>query len=62
MELKKMSLQQLRYGIIRCEARLSGVLPFGYMKNETFTKEAMREYKEELQRRNQTQLDFKQDE
>lgn len=59
MELKRMSLQQLKYGVIRCKARLSGVLPFGLMKNETFTSEALREYQNEIDKRKQTELDFK---
>lgn len=59
MELKKMSLQQLRYGIIRCEARLSGILPFGYMRTEHRVREAMRDYQTELDKRKQTELDFK---
>lgn len=59
MELKRMSLQQLKHGVIRCEARLSGVLQFGLMKNETFTREALREYQNELDKRKQTELDFK---
>lgn len=59
MELKEMSQQQLRSGIIRCEERLCGILPFGLMKNETFTREAMREYQTELDKRKQTELDFK---
>ncbi|WP_252639682.1 MULTISPECIES: hypothetical protein [Dysgonomonas] len=59
MELKEMSQQQLKSGIIRCEARLCGILPFGLMKNETFTREAMREYQTELDKRKQTELDFK---
>lgn len=59
MELKKMSLQQLRSGIIRCEARLSGILPFGLMRTETRVREAMREYQTELDKRKQTELDFK---
>ncbi|QIK58833.1 hypothetical protein G7050_02840 [Dysgonomonas sp. HDW5A] len=54
-----MSLQQLKHGVIRCEARLSGVLQFGLMKNETFTREALREYQNELDKRKQTELDFK---
>lgn len=59
MELKKMSLQQLKHGIIRCEARLSGILPFGLMRTEHRVREAMREYQAELDKRKQTELDFK---
>lgn len=59
MELKRMSLQQLKSGIIRCEARLSGVLQFGLMRTETRVKEALKEYKQELIARGQNELDFK---
>lgn len=54
-----MSLQQLRYGVIRCEARLSGVLPIGLMRTETRVKEALKEYKQELIARGQNEFDFK---
>ena len=59
MELKKMSQQQLKHGIIRCEARLSGILPFGCMRTEHRVREAMRDYQTELDKRKQTELDFK---
>ena len=59
MGLKGMSLQQLRYGVIRCEARLSGVLPIGLMRTETRVKEALKEYKQELIARGQNEFDFK---
>ncbi|MFV0536786.1 MAG: hypothetical protein ACK5M3_05355 [Dysgonomonas sp.] len=49
---------KIRYGIERCRARLSGILPYGLMKNETFTREALKEYEQELERRGQKQLDF----
>ena len=59
MELKGMSLQQLKYGIIRCEARLFGITPLGYMRTEARVKEALSEYRNELSKRKQTELDFK---
>lgn len=59
MGLKGMPLQQLRYGVIRCEARLSGVLPIGLMRTETRVKEALKEYKQELIARGQNEFDFK---
>lgn len=59
MQLKKMSLQQLKHGIIRCEARLSGILPIGLMRTEHRVREAMREYQTELDNRKQKELDFK---
>ncbi|MFV0331675.1 MAG: hypothetical protein ACK5KL_17955 [Dysgonomonas sp.] len=54
-----MSLQQLKHGIIRCEARLSGILPIGLMRTEHRVREAMREYQTELDNRKQKELDFK---
>lgn len=51
--------EQLRHGIARCEARISGIMEYGYMKNETFTREAMKQYKDELSKRLQNQLEFK---
>lgn len=54
-----MSLQQLKHGIIRCEARLSGILPIGLMRTEHRVREAMRDYQTELDKRKQTELDFK---
>jgi len=57
--IKDYTDEQLRHGIIRCEARLSGILPFGLMRNETRVKEALKEYKNELSKRGQNQLEFK---
>lgn len=54
-----MSQQQLEDGIFRCKARLSGVLPFGLMGTEVRIRDAMREYQAELDKRKQTELDFK---
>lgn len=50
---------QLRCGIARCEARLSGILSLGLMRTETRVKEALRQYKDELQKRGQNELEFK---
>ncbi len=50
---------KIRHGIERCKARIAGILPYGLMKNETFTREALKEYEQELERRGQKQLDFK---
>lgn len=59
MELRKMSTLQLRLGVSRCEARLSGMIPLGLMRTEYRVREAMREYQAELNIRKQTELDFK---
>nr|DAJ08484.1 MAG TPA: hypothetical protein [Caudoviricetes sp.] len=57
--IKDYTNEQLRYGIARCKARLTGILPFGLMRNETMVKEALKEYRNELQKRGQNELDFK---
>ncbi|MDR1089912.1 MAG: hypothetical protein LBL79_02455 [Prevotella sp.] len=57
--IKTYSDEKIRHGIARCEARLSGILPYGLMRNETMVKEALRQYKKELVRRYQNQLEFK---
>lgn len=59
MELKKMSQLQLRQGVLRCEARLSGMSPIGLMRSKENIREAMREYQTELDKRRQKELDFK---
>lgn len=59
MDLKYMTEEELRYGIERCRARLSGILPIGYMKTPDQVKAAMREYIMELNRRGRCEMDFK---
>lgn len=56
--IKDYSDEQLRYGIARCEARIAGVMEYGYMRNETFTRGALKQYKDELSKRGQNQLEF----
>lgn len=58
MELKKMSAEYLRQSIWRCEHRLAWE-DYGLMKTEHRVREAMREYQTELDKRKQTELDFK---
>lgn len=58
MKPREMTEEQLRHALSRCEARLSGIMPMGYM-TDTMVKEAMNHYREELQRRGQTELEFK---
>lgn len=37
MDIKKMSNRDLKYGIDRCNARLAGIMPMGYMdRNDAF--------------------------
>jgi hypothetical protein len=57
--IESYSDDKIRYGIERCKARLAGILPYGLMRNETFTREALKIYEHELERRGQKQLDFK---
>lgn len=56
--LKDYTDEQLRHGIIRCEARISGIMEYGYMRNEAFTREALKQYKDELSKRGQNILEF----
>ena len=35
MDIKKMSNRDLKYGIDRCNARLAGIMPMGYMGQGT---------------------------
>lgn len=58
MELKKMSTEYLRQSISRCELRLAWS-EYGLMRTEYRVREAMREYQTELDKRKQTELDFK---
>jgi len=56
--MKHLSDEELRFGIERCKARLSGIMPMGYM-NEKRVREALNEYTNELQKRGQNELEFK---
>lgn len=56
--LKDYSDEQLRHGIDRCEARLSGVMPMGYLTDKII-REALVQYRGELHRRGQTEIEFK---
>lgn len=47
MDIKKMSNINLKYGIDRCNARLSGIMPMGYMNKDRCIK-ALEEYRKEL--------------
>lgn len=58
MELKKMSTEYLRQSISRCEHRIAWS-EYGLMRTEYRVREAMREYQTELDKRKQTELDFK---
>ena len=53
-----LSLEQIRYGIERCKARLSGVMPMGIMTIDR-VKNALSQYETELQRRGVKELEFK---
>lgn len=58
MELKRMSSEHLHQAILRCEHRLAWQ-DYGLMRTEYRVREAMREYQAELDKRKQTELDFK---
>nr|WP_297167396.1 hypothetical protein [uncultured Dysgonomonas sp.] len=53
-----MSTEYLRQSILRCEHRLA-LGDYGLMKTEYRVREAMSEYQTELDKRKQTELDFK---
>lgn len=55
--IKRLSDKELYYGIQRCEARLSGVCPMGYMTRE-MTEEALSQYRNELRIRKQNEIQF----
>ena len=55
--IRDLPLDQLKYGIERCKARLSGVMAMGIMTEER-VKEALSQYKAELQRRGVKELEF----
>lgn len=55
--IKDYSDEELRYGIARCEARLSGAMGMGYMTLERVRK-ALRDYKKELSKRQQSVIEF----
>lgn len=58
MELKEMSTEYLRLSVLRCNYRLA-LGDYGLMKTEYRVREAMRDYQAELDKRKQTELDFK---
>lgn len=58
MELKKMTIQDLRNGIWRCNHRLA-FGEYGLMRTEARVREALNQYKDELSKRGQNQLEFK---
>lgn len=58
MKPSEMTEEQLRFAILRCNARLSGIMPMGYM-SDAMVRDAMNHYREELQRRGQIELEFK---
>lgn len=58
MELKKMSTEYLKQSIWRCNYRLA-LGDYGLIRTEHRVREAMRDYQTELDKRKQTELDFK---
>lgn len=55
--LKDYSNEELQFGIERCKARLSGVMEMGRM-TPVLVKQALKQYKDELSKRGQNQLEF----
>lgn len=58
MCLKSLSIEQLKQGVRRCEDRLAWN-SFGIMRTEARVRAALREYRNELQRRRVLELDLK---
>lgn len=58
MDIRDMSVQDIRNGIWRCNYRLA-LGDYGLMRTEHRVREAMRDYQSELDNRQQTELDFK---
>lgn len=58
MKPSEMTEEQLRHALSRCDARLSGVMPMGYM-TPNLVRGARAQYQHELSRRKQTELEFK---
>lgn len=57
--IKNYTDDELRHGIERCKARLSGILPFGLMRDEKVVREALKQYRDELSKRGQNEIEFK---
>jgi hypothetical protein len=55
--IKNLTTEDIRYGIERCKARLSGVMPMGLMNTER-VKDALKAYRIELQCRGCNELEF----
>lgn len=47
MNIKNMTNQDIKYGIDRCNARLAGIMPMGYMNKDRCIK-ALEQYRKEL--------------
>lgn len=55
--MNNLTTEQIRYGIERCKARLSGVMPMGLMNTER-AKAALKAYSKELRYRVLNKLEF----
>lgn len=58
MSMKHLSTEELKNSIKRCEDRLAWK-NYGVMRSEARVRAALREYRNELDTRKQTELDFK---
>lgn len=58
MSMKHLSIEELKQSIKRCEDRLAWN-NYGVMRTEARVRAALREYRNELDTRKQTELDFK---
>ena len=55
MKISTLTTEQLRAGIRRCQARSDGIMPFTVITRQQ-NEDALREYKNELNRRNEADL------
>lgn len=55
MNMKQMTIDELRAGLRRCQARSDGILSYFVMTKQQ-NEDAIREYKKELNRRNKADL------
>jgi hypothetical protein len=55
--IRDIPTEELLHGIARCRARLAGIMPIGILNAET-VKDALRQYRDELNRRGVKELEL----
>lgn len=56
-KIRDIPTEELKYGIVRCIARLSGIMPMGILSVDR-VKKALKQYRCELVRRGIKELEF----